>query len=388
MKLLKYVIVIASAAIFWVTPTLAFPEANLSSRLSGQILLDVDHHGEAWYVYPGDFHRYYLGTSTDAYSLMKNLSLGISNDNFAKIASSTPDRFKGLILLKTEDVGRAYYVNPTDKSLIYLADAAGALALMRQVAQGITGEDLQTIPIGKIILDDTSREVSRTWQYFGWWGRVNRNYVPVLAEPKNTARRQGTLFLNNTVKVLRLEKGDGSTWYQIDGGQYPLAYINSSFVNAIAQPVPEPNVIIPAQVGAADYWTDVNISKRTLTLYQYDQVIMATYIAVGGVKDPTVSGTYRVWFKTKSTRMTGAPPVSSHEYDLPNVPWVMYYKGSYSIHGTYWHDDFGAQRSAGCTNITQGDAKIIFDLTSPKIGTQASVRVTVNNPGMVVRNHY
>ena len=86
--------------------------------------------------------------------------------------------------------------------------------------------------------------------------------------------------------------------------------------------------------------------------------------------------------------MTGAPPLATHVYDLPDVPWVMYYKGSYSVHGTYWHDNFGSQRSAGCTNVTQGDAKFIFNLTSPDIGTLNSVRSTINNPGVVVNNHY
>jgi lipoprotein-anchoring transpeptidase ErfK/SrfK len=115
---------------------------------------------------------------------------------------------------------------------------------------------------------------------------------------------------------------------------------------------------------------------------------MATYIAVGDVKSPTISGAYNVWLKMKKTRMTGAPPLATHVYDLPDVPWVMYYKGSYSVHGTYWHDNFGSQRSAGCTNVTQGDAKFIFDLVNPVIGNLDSIRSTAENPGTVVNNHY
>src|SRR3989339_2190055 len=95
--------------------------ASLAQTLSGKILLQVEEHGEAWYVYPGDFHRYYLGRPADAYNVMSNLSLGVSNDDFLKIASTTPDRFRGLILIKPEDDGRVYYVNPTDKSLVYMA---------------------------------------------------------------------------------------------------------------------------------------------------------------------------------------------------------------------------------------------------------------------------
>ncbi len=388
MKSLRLSLIIVCFGLFLAFPVWAFPEDNLSSRLSGKILLDVDNKGEAWYVYPGDFHRYYLGTPDDAYSLMRHLSLGVSNDNFARIASSTPDRFKGMILLKPEDVGKAYYVNPEDKSLNYLPDAAAAFALMRQLALGITNKDLVTIPEGKIILDDSGKEISRTWQYLGWWGRVNSNYVPAKLEPKSAAKRKGFLFNGNTVKVLEMKKSDGRIWYKIDGGQYPGTYIDSIFVNAIAQPAPEKKLIIPTKVKVGDYWVDVNISRKVLTLYKYDQPVMATYIAVGHRESPTIVGAYNVWYKTKKTRMQGAPPLATHVYDLPDVPWVMYYRGSYSIHGTYWHDDFGTQRSAGCTNITQGDAKFIFDLTGPKAGEQNSVWPTAANPGVLINNHY
>jgi len=389
MKLLKRSLIIVCFFFFSAFPALAFPENNLSNLLSGRILLDVDNKGEAWYVYPGDFHRYYLGTPTDAYNIMRNLSLGISNDNFSKIVSSTPDRFKGLILLKPEDNGQAYYVNPIDKSLIYMADAAGAFDLMRQFALGITSQDLQTIPIGRIILNDSGQQISRIWQYLGWWGAVNKNYVPVMSEPNNDSQWLGTFFMSNTVKVLDMKKDDiGQLWYQIDGGRYPGAYINSLFISAIAQPATEKEIVIPTQVSLGDYWIDVNISKNILTLYKYDQVVMATYVSTGLNDSPTITGVYNVWYKIDKTRMKGGPPVATHFYDLVDVPWVMFYKGSFSIHGTYWHDNFGIKRSAGCTNVTIGDAKFIFDLTNPKMGIFDSVRSTIDNPGVVVNNHY
>lgn len=385
MKLFQFSLIVI---FFLAVPALAFPEDNLSSLLSGKIILDVSNNGEAWYVYPGDFHRYYLGTPADAYNIMRNLSLGVSNDNFSKIASSTADRFKGLILLKTEDVGKAYYVNPTDKFLIYMADGSDAFDLMRYYSLGVTSADLKTIPIAKIILDDYGNQISREWQNLGWWGKVNKNYVPAMEEPRNDSKIMGTFFWGNTIKVLGIQKGDGQIWYKIDGGQFPGAYVDSRFINAIAQPIPEKELVIPAKVENEDYWVDVNISKKVLTLYKYNEAAMTTYIATGNGATPTIPGTYNVWLKVKKTRMKGAPPLATHVYDLLNVPWVMYYKGSYSVHGTYWHDDFGAQRSAGCTNITQGDAKYIFDLTKPEMGDLDSVLSTIDNPGMVVNNHY
>src|SRR3989339_821792 len=334
MKLLKYSLFIIVSFFSFIVSVLAFPEDNLSSLLSGKILLDVDKNGEAWYVYPGDFHRYYLGTPTDAYNVMSNLSLGVSNDDFLKIASTTPDRFRGLILIKPEDDGRVYYVNPTDKSLVYMADGIDALVVMRQFALGITNMDLKTIPMGKIILDNFGKQISRQWQYLGWWGRVNKKYVNVVEEPRSDSKVLGKLYITNTVKVLDIIKSDG------------------------------------------------------FTLYKYDQDIMSTYVSVGSPQTPTAVGTYNVWLKMEKARMVGAPPIATHAYDLPDVPWVMYYKGSFAVHGTYWHDDFGTQRSAGCTNITQGDAKFIFDLTNPKMENMNLVLSTIDNAGMVVNNHY
>lgn len=387
MKLLMCGLMVISGIIFLTQPALAFPEDNLSSLLSGKILLDANNKEAAWYVYPGDFHRYYLGAPTDAYDIMRNLSLGVSNDNFSKIVSSTPDRLKGLLLLKPEDEAKVYYVNPENKNLVYLAGATSSYNLLRQLSVTVSNQDLETIPIGKIILDASGWEVARTWQYRGWWGAINSDDVPVRARPKNDSARLGTFSRVNKIKILAIRKEGGHIWYQIDGGRYPGAYIDSLFVNAIAQPTADKNLVIPAKVGVGDYWLDVNISKKILTLYQYDKIILLTYIAVGSEKTPTLTGVYNVWLKFKKTRMKGGPPISPHVYNLPNVPWVMYYKGSYSVHGTYWHDNFGTQISAGCTGVTQGDAKFIFELTGPVIGTVNSIYSTKDNPGVLVNNH-
>lgn len=51
----------------------------------GKIFLQVESHGEAWYVNPKDGKRYFLGRAADAYTIMRKLSLGITNANFAKI---------------------------------------------------------------------------------------------------------------------------------------------------------------------------------------------------------------------------------------------------------------------------------------------------------------
>jgi hypothetical protein len=39
----------------------------------------------------------------------------------------------------------------------------------------------------------------------------------------------------------------------------------------------------------------------------------------------------------------------------------MYFDDSISLHGTYWHDNFGYRRSRGCVNLSISDARYVFE---------------------------
>lgn len=58
---------------------------SMKTRLSGRILLQVESHGEAWYVYPKTLERTYLGRPADALAAMSSLGLGITDANLATI---------------------------------------------------------------------------------------------------------------------------------------------------------------------------------------------------------------------------------------------------------------------------------------------------------------
>ncbi len=238
------------------------------------------------------------------------------------------------------------------------------------------------------ILNDANR-----FKYLGWWGQVNANNVPVYAAASSLSKKMGKLSKVNRVKVLREEQGQviegKGLWYKIDGGAFPDAYVFSANVAPIAQPEPPAMVKIPLAVKPGEYWIDTDLTKQVLVLFQYDKPVFATYVSTGRLGNPTVRGTYRIRTKLLKTRMRGRPPLVATSYDLSNVPHTMYYFGSFGIHGTYWHDKFGTRQSSGCTNLTQGDAKYIFDLVGPKLEDGAfSVWFSADNPGTVVYNHY
>jgi len=307
--------------------------------------------------------------------------------------------------------------DPLKKGLLLLNDQPLALTTkdlgfgqyLFESSEKVTTD--QDYIVKAIVIDSQNRATAQTWNfgvqksaveavlgknrfdYLGWWGQINSTSTPVMAEPNNQSRKLDVFSTINRVKVLKEAEGetinDNNIWLQIDGGAHPGAYIFSAYVTPMQQPEPPINFTIPTEIQPDQYWVDVDLTKKVLTLFLYDQPVFATYVATGRPGNPTLTGTYHVWYKLVKTRMRGGPPVVSHSYDLPNVPYVMYYNLSYALHGTYWHDKFGTRQSAGCTNLTQGDAKFIFEKTLPVLDTKKnSVLSNADNPGTIVFNHY
>ncbi len=135
-------------------PTLSHA-ATVAERVSGYIVLQVEKNGEAWYVYPKDLRRYYLGRPDDAFSIMRRLGLGITNANLAKIPvagskdagdATLRSKLSGYILIQVEKNGEAWYVYPKTKQRYYLGRPADAYTIMRNLGVGITNADLAQIP--------------------------------------------------------------------------------------------------------------------------------------------------------------------------------------------------------------------------------------------------
>ncbi len=61
--------------------------ADITETLSGLILLRVEENGEAWYLYPEANIRYYLGRPGDAFEIMRGKDPGISNVDLLKIST-------------------------------------------------------------------------------------------------------------------------------------------------------------------------------------------------------------------------------------------------------------------------------------------------------------
>ncbi len=124
-------------------------DKNLSKKVSGNILLQVEKNGEGWYVYPDDKKKYYLGRPADAFSIMRKLGLGATHQ-FITSHTIYPDHVLGKILLDVEQNGEAYYIYPKDKKAYYLGRPADAFRIMRELGLGITNSDVRKIDVGEI----------------------------------------------------------------------------------------------------------------------------------------------------------------------------------------------------------------------------------------------
>lgn len=142
-------------------------DATLVAKTSGYILLQVEQHGEAWYMNPQDGLRYYMEDGDVAYQMMRKLSLGITDADLEKIpdvadtdemditssvcsSNTSANRLKGYILLQVEQHGEAWYVDPDKCRRIYMKDGDVAYSLMRYLSLGITDTDLTKLPTGEI----------------------------------------------------------------------------------------------------------------------------------------------------------------------------------------------------------------------------------------------
>lgn len=112
-------------------------------------------------------------------------------------------------------------------------------------------------------------------------------------------------------------------------------------------------------------WIEIDLGDQTLTAWQGDVAVLRTLVSTGKPSTPTVTGEFAVQTKLDSQRMTG------DDYDLPNVPWVMYFYSDFAIHGAYWHANFGNPTSHGCINMIPEEAKALYDWAP--IGTQVVV---------------
>ncbi len=167
---------------------------------------------------------------------------------------------------------------------------------------------------------------------------------------------------------------DGTVWYRLsdpkNDSQY---YVPAADLRPIAPAEFSP---IAQDVPAAEKHIIVSIGEQTLTAYEGEKVVLQTKISSGmpsndmlegEIPTDTPIGYWRITQKMPSRHMGNGRLTSQIDaYELPGVPWTMgFHKTGASLHGSFWHDNFGHRMSHGCVNMRNSEALWLFRWTDP-----------------------
>lgn len=115
----------------------------------------------------------------------------------------------------------------------------------------------------------------------------------------------------------------------------------------------------------------IDLTNQKLYAKEGDRIIYEFLIS-SGKWGRTPTGDFTIWIKLRATRMKGGSKALGTFYDLPNVPYTMYFYNSeipkyrgYGLHGAYWHNNFGHPMSHGCINISPENAKLLYEWANP-----------------------
>ncbi len=127
-------------------------------------------------------------------------------------------------------------------------------------------------------------------------------------------------------------------------------------------------LLFPLNIFAAQKRIEVDLTKQRLYAFEDQTKIYDFSVSSGKVVTPTPTGGYWPWIKLRYTRMEGGSVAKGDYYNLPNVPYVIYFYNSshpkyqgYGLHGTYWHNNFGHPMSHGCVNLKTSDMALLYN---------------------------
>jgi len=193
--------------------------------------------------------------------------------------------------------------------------------------------------------------------------------------PGTEYKRTHSLRIGAIVEVdERITEENGRVWYRIKQNsplRYPERiegrwYIAAEYVRFVFPP----EVISSPE--NSDKKIVIDLSEQKLMAYEGDELVIETLVSTGKSETETPKGVFRIFIKKPSSYMQGPLPDMTDYYDLPGIPWTMYFtSGGAAIHGAYWHNDFGRKHSHGCVNLPIDKAEELYRWA--EIGTKVVV---------------
>jgi lipoprotein-anchoring transpeptidase ErfK/SrfK len=210
-----------------------------------------------------------------------------------------------------------------------------------------------------------------------------RAYVHVVREGETLASI-ASAYGTSLRRILELNKIADAR--QVKAGQRLIVPPPSLAELFAAAPMGANGVPLYPVVPTEGKWISVDLDHQRAYAWEGNKLIKRFVISSGKAKTPTVTGVFRIWAKVSSQVMQGGSRAAGDYYYLPNVQWVQYFYRDYAFHGAYWHNNFGTPMSRGCINMTNSDAKWLWDWTTPTVGPGWHV-LDESNPGTLVIVH-
>jgi lipoprotein-anchoring transpeptidase ErfK/SrfK len=204
----------------------------------------------------------------------------------------------------------------------------------------------------------------------GVLAEVSVPYTDGHESPDKNSKAGYRMYYETTHWVMDVRtSADGQIWYQVRDDKYNQNYYaRAEHLRIMSEEELSP---LSPDVPDDEKKIQVQLEKQLLVAYEYGQPVFATPVSTGGIYRvgtyTTPKGAFITYYKRPSRHMA-AGDLTASGFDLPGVPWVQYITESgISLHGTFWHNDFGRPRSHGCINLSTQSAKWLYRWTSPQV---------------------
>lgn len=209
----------------------------------------------------------------------------------------------------------------------------------------------------------------------GFLGEITVPYTIARNSPAAEAPATYRFYYETTYWFTAAEKDEtGQIWYRAQDErqeQQPHWVLGQHVRRVTAQE------LAPLSPDVQNKRIEINLKTQTFQCFEDDLPVLDTLCSTGIYLRTengqriygTPAGDWRVDRKRLTRHMAGDDLAADNYFDLPGVPWVSYFHWwGVSIHGTYWHNDFGAPHSHGCINLPAATAKWVYRWTLPQSG--------------------
>ena len=242
----------------------------------------------------------------------------------------------------------------------------------------IYGPDLQPV---KNLLNEPLNALPETPDGTGMWAEVSVPWVdaplanpPARAEILRQLDGNPRLYYSQIYWIDGFRERNGIIEYHVTekhGSPGDMFWADGRALRPLM-----PDDIQPISPEITEKKVVINVSQQTLACYEGKREVYYCRISSGAKFDAdgnavdkwsTPIGLYHsVSRKFVSLHMAGGTRASG--YEVFGVGWTSFFAtGGFSIHSTYWHNNFGEPMSHGCVNALPEDARFVFLWSAPEV---------------------